>query len=115
MTLFQYNKDIIRQNITLKFNEFECGSIINAVKNRFAYDTFHKFDDNKTTIKFTPWDKQVKVSKFDASTKTYKEERPQKKYSQSSCKGDVKTIKVDATTIYYMYYIYIYSQFVMRE
>jgi hypothetical protein len=71
---FLANKEDPEKNITLKFNEFECGSIINAVKNRFSYDTFHKFDDNKTTIKFTPWDKQVKVSKFDASTKTYKEE-----------------------------------------
>lgn len=71
---FIANKEDPEKNITLKFNEFECGAIINAVKNRFAYDTFHKFDDKKTTIKFTPWDKESKVSKFDPKTKSYKEE-----------------------------------------
>ena len=71
---FIKNKEDPEKNITLKFNEFECGSIINAVKNRFAYDTFHQFEGKKTTIKFTPWDKESKVSKFDAKTKSYKEE-----------------------------------------
>lgn len=68
---FIANKEIADKNVTLKFNEFECGSIINVIKNRFSYETFHKFENNKTIIKFTPWDKQVKVSKFDASKKAY--------------------------------------------
>jgi hypothetical protein len=71
---FLANKEDPEKNITLKFNEFECGAIVNAVKNRFAYDTFHQFDGNKTTIKFTPWDKESKVSKFDPKTKKYTEE-----------------------------------------
>ena len=33
----------------------------------------NKFKNNKTVIKFTPWDKQSKISKFDAASKTYKE------------------------------------------
>ena len=70
---FIANKDIPEKTATLKFNEFECGSIINSIKNRFTYETFHKFENNKTVIKFTPWDKQSKISKYDASSKTYKE------------------------------------------
>ena len=70
---FIANKDLPDKTVTLKFNEFECGSIINSVKNRFTYETFHKFENNKTVIKFTPWDKQIKISKYDSSSKTYKE------------------------------------------
>tara|TARA_A100001011_G_C14312793_1_gene846478 strand:- start:3862 stop:4422 length:561 start_codon:yes stop_codon:yes gene_type:complete len=67
------NKETPDKNVTLKFNEFECGSIINSIKNRFTYETFHKFENNKTVIKFTPWDKQSKISKFNPSTKSYVE------------------------------------------
>ena len=70
---FLANKDLPEKTATLKFNEFECGAIINSIKNRFTYETFHKFENNKTVIKFTPWDKQSKISKFDQSTKSYKE------------------------------------------
>ena len=49
---FSGNRDNPDKNINIKFNEFECGAIISCIKNRFEYNTFHKFEDNKTTIKF---------------------------------------------------------------
>lgn len=70
---FTANKDNPEKNINLKFNEFECGSIIDAIERRYEYSTFHKFEDNKTTIKFSPWDKKVKSSKFNPATKSYED------------------------------------------
>ena len=70
---FSENKNNPEKNINLKFNEFECGSIVDAIERRYEYSTFHQFEDNKTTIKFSPWDKQVKSSKFNPSTKKYEE------------------------------------------
>ncbi len=70
---FTENKDDPEKNINLKFNEFECGGIINAIERRYEYSTFHQFDNNKTTIKLTPWDKPVKSTKFNPSTKKYEE------------------------------------------
>lgn len=68
---FIENKEKPEKNLSLKFNEFECGAIISCIKNRFEYSTFHKFEDNKTTIKFAPWDKSAKIQKFNPSTKQY--------------------------------------------
>tara|TARA_R110002110_G_scaffold299540_1_gene513782 strand:+ start:976 stop:1530 length:555 start_codon:yes stop_codon:yes gene_type:complete len=68
---FIENKEKPEKNLSLKFNEFECGAIISCIKNRFEYNTFHKFEDNKTTIKFSPWDKSDKIQKFNPSTKKY--------------------------------------------
>lgn len=65
------NKENPNKNLNLKFNEFECGAIISCLKNRYEYSTFHKFEDNKTTIKFSPWDKSSKIQKFNPSTKSY--------------------------------------------
>lgn len=70
---FVENKENPEKTISVKFNEFECGSIISCLGRRYEYNTFHQFDGNKTTIKFAPWDKSGKVQKFDPSTKTYKE------------------------------------------
>lgn len=70
---FTENKDNPDKNINLKFNEFECGSIIDAIERRYEYSTFHHFEDNKTTIKFSPWDKQTKSTKFNPKTKKYDE------------------------------------------
>jgi len=70
---FSESKNNPEKNINLKFNEFECGSIVDAIQRRYEYSTFHQFEDNKTTIKFTPWDKDVKSSKFNPSTKKYEE------------------------------------------
>ncbi len=68
---FMENKDKPEKNLNLKFNEFECGAIVSCLKNRYEYNTFHKFEDNKTTIKFSPWDKVSKIKKFNPSTKNY--------------------------------------------
>jgi len=70
---FMENKDNPDKNINLKFNEFECGSIVDCIEKRYEYSTFHQFEKNKTTIKFTPWDKKVKSTKFNPSTKKYEE------------------------------------------
>ena len=70
---FTENKDNPDKNLNLKFNEFECGSIIDAIERRNEYSTFHNFENNKTTIKFSPWDKEAKSSKFNPATKKYEE------------------------------------------
>ena len=57
---FSGNRDNPDKNINIKFNEFEIGGILSAFKNRHEYSTFHAFDDNKTSIKLTPWDKPNK-------------------------------------------------------
>jgi hypothetical protein len=71
---FSANKGDPEKNISIKFNEFECGSIVSAVRNRFEWSTYHAFEENKTQIKLSPWDKKVKVSKLNSSTKEYYEE-----------------------------------------
>lgn len=70
---FSANKDDPTKNLNLKFNEFECGSIIDALERRYEYSTFHKFEENKTTIKFSPWDKTAKSSKFNPASKKYED------------------------------------------
>jgi hypothetical protein len=70
---FSENKNIPEKNINLKFNEFECGEIISCFKNRYNYDSFHKFESNKTSIKFAPWDKKVKITKINPETKKFEE------------------------------------------
>jgi hypothetical protein len=58
---FSGNKDDASKNISVKFNENECGEIISAITHRYGFGTFHAFEDNKTSIKFTPWDKPLKA------------------------------------------------------
>tara|TARA_Y100000361_G_scaffold69343_1_gene61198 strand:- start:4545 stop:5105 length:561 start_codon:yes stop_codon:yes gene_type:complete len=57
------------KNISIKFNEFECGAIISAINNRFEWNTYHAFEDNKTQIRLTPWDKKVTSTKINQKTK----------------------------------------------
>jgi hypothetical protein len=57
---FSQNKDNPEKNINVKFNEWEIGSIISAFNNRHEYSSYHTFNDNSTSIKFTPWDKKSK-------------------------------------------------------
>lgn len=57
---FSGNKDNPEKNINLKFSEFEIGGIISSFNRRYEYSAFHSYEDNKTSIKFVPWDKQVK-------------------------------------------------------
>lgn len=59
---FSKNSGDPDKTITVKFNEFECGEIIHASRNRTEYSTFHSFGEDKTVIKFSPWDKKAKKS-----------------------------------------------------
>jgi len=59
---FSNNKEDPTKNLSLKFNESECGEIISAISNRHEFSTFHSFEENKTSIKFSPWDKKSKNS-----------------------------------------------------
>ncbi len=63
---FKDNLDNPDKNIIVKFNEFEMGHIIHAFRTRMDYSTFHAFGDDKTSIKFAPWDKKSKKSVKDA-------------------------------------------------
>ena len=57
------------KNISIKFNEFECGAIISAINERYEWNTYHAFEDNKTQIRLTPWDKKVTSTKINQKTK----------------------------------------------
>jgi len=57
---FRDNLENPDKNIVLKFNEFEIGHIIHALRTRTEYNTFHSFGEDKTSIRFTPWDKPTK-------------------------------------------------------
>lgn len=70
---FSENREVAEKNISLKFNEFECGAIISCLSHRNVYEAFHKFGENQTIIRFTPWDKNNKIKKIDPKTKEYKE------------------------------------------
>jgi len=58
---FSQNREDSSKNINIKFNEWEVGGIISSFKNRHEYSTYHTFEENSTSIKFTPWDKTVKI------------------------------------------------------
>ena len=70
---FSKNSSDPSRNLVIKLNEFECGSIISAIANRYEYNTFHTYEDNKTTIKFSPWDKIQKISSLNPKTKKFEE------------------------------------------
>jgi hypothetical protein len=59
---FSNNKEDPSKNLSVKFNESECGEIISAITRRHEFSTFHSFEENKTSIKFSPWDKKAKGS-----------------------------------------------------
>ena len=68
---FHPNAKDPEKNIILKFNEFEIGSLISAIEGRREYSTFHSYGDDKTSIKFLPWDKPTKTSAFNSKTNQY--------------------------------------------
>jgi len=70
---FSKNSSDPSKNLIIKFNEFECGSILSSLSKRYEYNTFHTYEDNKTTIKFSPWDKSSKISSLNQSTKKFEE------------------------------------------
>jgi|TARA_B110000483_G_scaffold177518_1_gene209924 hypothetical protein len=62
------------KNISIKFNEFECGAIISAINCRHEWSTYHAFEENKTQIKLSPWDKKVTSTRINSKTKEAYEE-----------------------------------------
>ena len=44
-----------------KMNSSEAGEIISSIKNRIPVVFFHKYNDDTTIIKLTPWDKERKI------------------------------------------------------
>ena len=59
---FKDNLDNPEKNITVKFSEFEIGHIMHAMRTRSTYTTFHAYGEDKTSIKFMPWQKKSKKS-----------------------------------------------------
>ena len=57
---FKDNLENPDKNITVKFSEFEIGHIMHAMRTRSTYTTFHAYADDKTSIKFMPWQKKSK-------------------------------------------------------
>ena len=53
------------KKINLKFTEFEIGGMISAFSKRHEFSSYHAYEDNKTTIKASPWDKKSKVRQGD--------------------------------------------------
>lgn len=66
---FSGSKTDPTKNISIKFNQFECGAIISAINERYDWNTYHAFEDNKTQIRLTPWDKKVTSTKINQKTK----------------------------------------------
>ena len=63
------------KSTTVKLSEFECGEIISAIQNRLEWGNFHDFGENKTSIKFTPWDKNRKIKFKNLKTNKYEEKQ----------------------------------------
>jgi len=59
---FKDNQENPDKNIAVKFSEFEIGHIIHAMRTRSTYTTFHAYGEDKTSIKFMPWEKKAKRS-----------------------------------------------------
>ena len=68
---FTENANNPDKSLTIKLNEVECGEFISAYENRHEYSAYHDFDENKTSIKISPWDKKRKISVKDPKTKKY--------------------------------------------
>ena len=96
---FSGNANDKEKTVNVKLNLNECGEILSAIRNRYEYSTFHSFEENSTTIKFTPWNKSVKISKYDPESKGYKDakiEVPAFGVSISKSKGHTFKIPLDA-------------------
>lgn len=56
-----YNlKDNPDKGFRVKFNEKEAGAFVHAIRTYGDYDTFHNYDNNKTSIKLLPSVKEAK-------------------------------------------------------
>ena len=92
---FSGNAGNQEKTVNVKFNEFECGEFLSAFKGRYDYSTFHSYEGNTTTIKLSPWDKSVKVSKYDAESKGFKDMQVKvPAFGVSVTKGKGNTFKI---------------------
>lgn len=81
---FHQNSGDPDKNIVVKFNEYEIGSLIHSLTSRIEYTTFHTFNEDKTVIKLSPWDKKSKKSVKNPETGTWEEKLiPVRAYSLS--------------------------------
>lgn len=62
------------KTINVKINEIEAGDFISCFNHRYEHTAFHAYDGSTTTIKVSPWDKSVKVSKYNPSSKKFEDE-----------------------------------------
>ncbi|MDA7495721.1 hypothetical protein OAH07_01565 [Verrucomicrobia bacterium] len=58
---FRENNDDPDKKVAIKFNHTELGEFLASMSSRTPYSGFHNFNDNKTSIILTPWDKARKV------------------------------------------------------
>lgn len=68
---FRENNDDADKKIAIKLNHTELGEFLASIASRVPYSGFHNFNDNKTSILLTPWDKPRKVKTKDGE-ETYK-------------------------------------------
>jgi len=68
---FIKNKEVDDKNVSFKLNDFELGEILSSIKSRVPWNGYHKFNDNTTTIRFTPWDKPRKIKGKDGEEQTF--------------------------------------------
>jgi hypothetical protein len=64
---FAENAKNPEKTVIIKLNEFEIGSIINAIENNEEYKGFHTFGENKISIIFKPYAKQNGTKAFSFS------------------------------------------------
>ncbi|NVM35101.1 MAG: hypothetical protein HWN81_05865 [Candidatus Lokiarchaeota archaeon] len=55
---FSGNHKDPEKSISVKFNEVEIGGFISAVENYKKFSAYHTFDDNSTSIMFSPYKKK---------------------------------------------------------
>ena len=72
---FAGNSKNPEKTINVKITPNEAGEFISSFTDRRDFNTFHSYGGSNTTIKLSPWDKQGKISKYNASTKSFQDEK----------------------------------------
>ncbi len=67
---FAGSREDASKNINFKLSVAEAGEILSSFKTRVPFVAFHKFNDDTTVIRLTPWDKNRQV-KEQGGEKTY--------------------------------------------
>jgi hypothetical protein len=58
---FSQNSKNPEKSISCKFSPSELGEILSCVKNKTGWSSVHVYNDNKTVISVTPWERESKV------------------------------------------------------